>query len=97
MRETLKDKFVKWFTIVLVVAIFVGGLIFAWPAYVRGRDLQRQDAELARQIELKRAEIARLVECQRRFRSDSDFVEQIARKSQRVYPGELVFVFGDGK
>jgi len=95
MRESLKDKFVKYFTLVLVTAIFVGGLLFAWPTYLRSRSLQRQDDELARRIEEKRAEIARLVEYQRRFQSDRDFVEFIARQPQnrRVFPGELVFIF----
>ena len=99
MREGIKDRFLKWFTIVLVAVIFVGGLLFAWPTYLRGKSLQKQDAELARRIEEKRAEIAKLVECQRRFQTDRDFVEMIARQPQnrRVFPGELVFVFEDEK
>jgi len=97
MREGTKDKFVKWFTMVLVVAIFVGGLLFAWPTYLRSKSLQKQDAELARRIEEKRAEIAKLVECQKRFHNDRDFVESIARQNRRVFPGELVFVFDDEK
>lgn len=97
MREGVKDKFVKWFTIVLVAVIFVGGLLFAWPTYLRSRSLQKQDAELARRIEAKRAEIAKLVENQRRFQTDRDFVETIARQNRRVFPGELVFVFDDKK
>jgi hypothetical protein len=36
-----------------------------------------------------------LVENQRRFRTDADFVESIARQNRRVFPGELVFVFGN--
>jgi len=97
MREGTKDKFVKYFTLVLVVAIFVGGLLFAWPTYLRSKSLQRQDAALARRIEEKRVEIAKLVECQKRFKTDRDFVETIARQNRRVFPGELVFVFEDEK
>jgi len=95
MREGTKDKFVKWFTLVLVVVIFIGGLLFAWPTYLRSRSLQKQDAELARRIEEKKAEIAKLVECQKRFQTDRDFVESIARQNRRVFPGELVFVFDE--
>lgn len=97
MREGTKDKFVKWFTLVLVAVIFVGGLLFAWPRYLRGKSLQRQEAELERRIEEKRAEIAKLVECQNRFKTDRDFVEAIARQNRRVFPGELVFVFDEGE
>ena len=46
-------------------------------------------------IEEKKREIAKLIENQNRFRSDRDFVEQIARRNGRVFPGELVFVFED--
>jgi len=97
MREGTKDKFVKWFTRVLVVVIFVGGLLFAWPSYLRGKSLQRQDDDLTRRIEAKRVEIAKLVECQNRFKTDRDFVEKIARQNRRVFPGEIVFVFDDAK
>jgi len=100
MKEGTKDRFVRGFAWVAVVAIFVGGLLFAWPTYLRGKSLQRQEADLERRIAEKRAEIARLVECQKRFKTDRDFVEMIARqKNGRVYPGELVFIFEeeDGK
>ena len=36
---------------------------------------------------------AELVEKQRRFQTDREFVESIARQNHRVYPGELVFLF----
>ena len=77
----------------IVLVILIGGLFTAWPAYLRGRTLRRQDAELLRQIEAKKREIAVLRENQQRFRTDSDFVETIARQNRRVFPGELVFVF----
>ena len=47
------------------------------------------------ELEEKKKEIARLVENQRRFRTDPDFVEAIARRNRRVFPGELVFIFED--
>lgn len=95
MSETWKDKFSRWFTITLVAVIFVGGLLLAWPNYQRGRALRAQNAELSAQIDRKRLEISDLVENQRRFKTDSDFLEQIARQNHRVYPGELVFIFED--
>jgi cell division protein FtsB len=95
MTDSWKDKFVKWFSFALVAAVFVGGLLVAWPSYRRGQALRRQDAELSERIEAKRAEIAQLVENQRRFKTDADFVEHIARQHRRVFPGELVFIFNE--
>ncbi len=93
MSESWKDKFSRWFTITLVAVIIVGGLLLVWPNYQRGRALRIQNAELAAQIDQKRIEISGLVENQKRFKTDSDFLEQIARQNHRVYPGELVFIF----
>ncbi len=77
----------------LVLVIFIGGLVVAWPSYLRSCALKRQDAELSARIERKKAEIAQLIENQRRFRTDRDFVEASARLNNRVFPGELVFIF----
>ena len=97
MNEGWKDRFVKCFSLALVAAVFVGGLLVAWPTFMTGRSLKRQYAELADCIERKRAEIAKLVENQNRFKTDRDFVEHIARQNRRVFPGELVFIFDDAK
>ena len=45
----------------------------------------------------EKIEIAKLLDNQRRFRTDPDFVEHIARQNHRVFPGELVFMFNEGK
>lgn len=97
MSQGWKDKFVKYFALALVAAVFVGGLLVAWPTFTRGQSLRRQDADLALRIERKRAEIAKFVDNQYRFRSDPDFVEHIARQNRRVFPGELVFIFDESK
>ena len=34
-------------------------------------------------------------EKQRRFNTDREFVESLARQNRRVYPGELVFIFDE--
>ena len=95
MTDGFKEKVAKIFTVVLLGVICVGGAVSVWPAYLRGRSLKQQDAELTRRIEEKKREIAKLIENQKRFRTDKDFVEQIARKNGRVFPGELVFIFED--
>ena len=93
MTDGFKDKVAKILTIVLLAVIGVGGAFSVWPTYLRGRSLKQQDAELSRRIEEKKREIAKLIDNQKRFRTDSDFVEMIARQNRRVYPGELVFIF----
>ena len=93
MTEGFKDKVAKTLTIVLLAVIGVGGALSVWPTYLRTKSLKLQDAELSQRIEDKKREIAKLKECQERFRTDSDFVEQIARRNKRVFPGEIVFVF----
>ncbi len=95
MQEGYKDKILRVGAIVLVLVILVTGLVTAWPTYVASRGLRQRDAELATRIEKKRQEIEELKNNQRRYRTDSDFVEAIARKNRRVFPGELVFIFED--
>ena len=92
MRDGLKELFVKCLTGFLLALIVVGGLVMTYPNYRRSESLRRQNADLQAQIDRKKAEIARLVENQRRFRTDSDFVEAIARQNNRVFPGEIVFI-----
>ena len=93
MSERLKDKVARFLTIALLLLIAVGGLVMMYPNYRRSESLKRQNAELQERIDAKKREIARLMDCQRRFRTDADFVEAIARQNHRVFPGELVFIF----
>ena len=95
MSGGFKEKFMQWFTVAMVAVIVIGGLVMVYPTYRRGQALKAQDAELQTKIDGKKREIAQLVENQRRFRTDADFVESIARQNRRVFPGELVFVFDD--
>ena len=95
MNEGLKEKVAKIVTISLLAIIGSLGALSVWPTYLRGQSLKRQDAELSRRIEEKKREIARLIDFQKRFKTDPDLVERIARQNGRVYPGELVFIFED--
>ena len=95
MNEGLKEKVAKIVTISLLAIIGALGALSVWPTYLRGQSLKRQDAELTRRIEEKKREIARLIDFQKRFKTDPDLVERIARQNGRVYPGELVFIFED--
>lgn len=92
MGDSLKELLVKCLTGLVLTVIVVGGLVLTYPNYRRSESLRRQNADLQAQIDRKKAEIAKLVENQRRFRTDSDFVEAIARQNHRVFPGEIVFI-----
>lgn len=93
MSESLKDKAIKYLTYLALVLIVVVGIAMMYPDYRRSESLKRQNAELQEQIDRRKKEIARLKEDQRRFQTDADFVEKIARQNHRVFPGELVFIF----
>ena len=93
MDEGLKDRFFRILTGSILLLIIVGGFFLTYPNYRRSESLKQQNAELQERIDQKKREIATLVENQRRFRTDADFVEMIARQNHRVFPGELVFIF----
>ena len=93
MNEMLKEKILRTLTGCVLLLIVIGGLVMMYPNYRRAESLKRQNAELQETIDRKKREIEGLIENQRRFRTDSDFVEMIARQNRRVFPGELVFTF----
>jgi len=93
MNEGLREKVLRWMTGFVLVLIIIGGLVMMYPDYLKSESLKRQNAELQEKIDRKKREIAALVENQRRFRTDADFVEMIARQNHRVFPGELVFLY----
>ena len=93
MKEELKDKVLSVLTGCVLALIVIGGLVMIYPNYRRSESLKKQNAELQAVIDRKKQEIALLEENQRRFRTDADFVEMIARQNRRVFPGELVFTF----
>lgn len=93
MNEGLKEKILRVITGCVLLLIIGGGLVAMYPNYRRSESLKRENAELQDRIERKKREIATLIENQRRFRTDADFVEMIARQNHRVFPGELVFIF----
>ncbi|MBR2839617.1 MAG: septum formation initiator family protein [Kiritimatiellae bacterium] len=95
MSENLREKVVRYLTYLVLLLIVVGGAVMMYPDYRRSESLKRQNAELQEQIESRKREIERLIENQRRFKTDADFVEKIARQNHRVLPGELVFIFND--
>ena len=95
MNEVLKEKILSVLTVCVLFLIVIGGLVMIYPNYRRSESLKRENAALQETIDRKKREIATLRENQQRFRDDPDFVEMIARQNRRVFPGELVFTFGE--
>ena len=95
MNEVLKEKILSVLTACVLFLIVIGGLVMIYPNYRRSESLKRENAALQEAIDRKKREIATLRENQQRFRDDPDFVEMIARQNRRVFPGELVFTFGE--
>jgi len=93
MNGALREKVLSTLTGFSLVLIIIGGLVMMYPDYRRSESLKRQNDELQEKIDRKKAEIATLIENQRRFRTDADFVEMIARQNHRVFPGELIFIY----
>jgi len=87
------DRIFQVFFVLAFLAIVIAGAAVCWPNYRRAQSLEIKRGETNARIDEKMREIAVLREKQRRFNSDRDFVESLARENRRVYPGELVFVF----
>ena len=93
VNTNIKERAATISIVFAVVAILVGGIVSAWPGWQRRALYQKQSNELAAEIEAKKREISDISENIRRFKSDREFVESIARQNRRVFPGELVFIF----
>ena len=91
----LVDRISRLVFIVLFVGIVAAGAVASYPRYTRMKGLSQQKARVLQLVEEKKSEIAELKEQQRRFSVDRGFVEKLARRNRRVYPGELVFIFDD--
>ncbi len=96
MKEETKDRICTLFTLAVIALIVAGGIAKTYPRYGQYRALKRQIAECEAKIAQTEKETNQLNENVRRFGTDREFVESVARQNRRVYPGELVFVFEDG-
>ncbi len=87
------DKLCQIFFFIAFGAVLVIGAIMSYPKYDQAQGLSRQRDEIRQRIEEKKREIAAIRDRQRRFTTDREFVEALARENRRVFPNELVFVF----
>lgn len=67
----------------------------SYPKYRQASGLASERERILRRIDEKNREIAEIRAKQRRFNTDREFVEALARRNRRVFPGELVFIFDD--
>ena len=87
------DKICQLFFIIAFAAVIVGGGMLSYPKYRQAQGLCHERDQILRRIEEKQHEIAMLRDRQRRFTTDREFVETLARENRRVFPNEIVFVF----
>lgn len=88
-------KVLQVFFILGFVGIVVAGGMVSYPKYRQASGLADERARIQRRIDEKVREIADIKAKQQRFNTDREFVETLARRNRRVFPGELVFVFDD--
>lgn len=95
MTDSIKDRIFRYGSAVMAAAILLSGAGIIIPTYRRNQELKAREADYVARIERKSREIKELREKQERFKSDTEFIESIARQNNRVYPGEYVFIFED--
>lgn len=93
------NKFLNKILQVLFFAGFIGivvlGVTVSYPKYRQACGLADERERIQRRIDEKAREIAEVRAKQQRFNTDREFVETLARRNRRVFPGELVFIFDD--
>jgi len=87
------DKICQLFFFVAFAVVIGAGVMLSYPKYRQVQGLSRERDLILRRIEEKHREIAVLRDRQRRFTTDREFVETLARENRRVFPNEIVFVF----
>lgn len=90
-----RGKACQLMVICLIFALICVSIFMYMPKYTQLEALREREADLVRRIEENNRLIAEYADKQHRITFDKEFVESLARKDRRVYPGELVFVFDD--
>ena len=91
--EKFLDSLFRCLFLIGFVGIVVTGLAVTYPKHRQAVGLEEEKARILRRIEEKRREIDEVKQKQRRFNTDREFVEALARQNRRVFPGEIVFIF----
>lgn len=91
--STWVDRFFQTLFVVCFAAIVLVGVWASIPKWRKAQDLNAERDRIMQKITARQAEIDAMRENQRRFNTDREFVEMLARKNHRLFPGEVVFVF----
>ena len=91
--EKLLDRLFLFLFIAGFCAIGAWGAMRVLPKVQRMKGLEQERDRILQRIEDKKKEIASIRDKQRKFTSDREFVEMIARENRLLSPGELVFIF----
>ena len=95
MTDSLKDRIFRYGYFLIAAVIVIFSICIIIPTYRHSLELKACEAAKLAEIERKQHEINELRERQERIKSDTDFIESIARQNNKVYPGEYVFMFED--
>lgn len=82
-----------WAAITLVMLVGLG-LIFM-PEYQKYHENKENLQKLQDALKAEDALISQLQDDQRRFKTDPDFVEEVAHEKGLAHPGEIIFKFVD--
>lgn len=95
MKENTKDKIYTFSTVVVILIVLAVGFFNWLPVLRRYFGLKEREMAVVAEIEEVNRENNEYGERIRRFQSQSEQVESVARQDHRVYPGEVVYVFPD--
>ncbi len=90
---SLFDRIFQTLFFVCLGGIIVAGVWLSIPKWRKAQGLNAERERIMQKITARQAEIDAMRENQRRFKTDREFVEMLARKNHRLFPGEVVFVF----
>ncbi|MGN0846000.1 MAG: septum formation initiator family protein [Kiritimatiellia bacterium] len=91
----LLHKLLQIFFLLGFICVLVTGFVMSYPKYSKVCGLMEERARINRRISEKAREIDAIKAKQRRFNTDREFVETLARRDRLIFPGELVFIFDD--
>ncbi len=95
MFHEIIQKVLLLFFILGFICVFAVGARLSYPKYLKVRGLAEERDRIKQRISEKGREIAEIKKKQQRFNTDREFIETLARRDRRIFPGELVFIFDD--
>ncbi len=95
MKDESRDRLYTLFTGVIMLLVCVCGIVKFAPQYKRQTMLKEQDAERDARIRETERLTAEKRDLERRFNTDPECVQSVARENRLYHPREVVFLFND--